>query len=214
MLPTCAGRCRRLGPDHRWYGAELVAVSRLFPGARPGDVVGRFDRLTAADVPATAVAPLLLRRGRIQARAGLSMPAAESFERAFIAADDEGDHATLVDAALGLEGVTWRPGLQGGHALQRLERATDGRSFTTKLGQTPAYRWGRCPSFAERRRVGAATECRRGRARGDAGVSRAPRVRRRPGPVHPLQPTMAGSRTRVVSQLSRMIDDRNAPTTR
>lgn len=81
---------------------------------------GAIDALAGAE---HGVARLWSRRAVVQMEAGLSVPASESWRRAFEVARAENDAEVMTDAAIGFEDATWRPGLHGGEALDLLDRA-------------------------------------------------------------------------------------------
>ena len=145
----------RIDPD-RFVRLATAAADRAVGLLDFDAAVTRLDaaleRIGSGGSTTVPAAPLLLRRGQIQARAGLSVPGAESFERAFLAAESEDDTTTLVEAAIGLEGVSWRPGLHGGHALQRLDRAaTVVRDDESRTRARLAMARGRALMFADDR---------------------------------------------------------------
>ena len=69
-------------------------------------------------------ARLALEQGIAESRGGENMTAAHTFERAILIAGSTADVVLRVEAALRYEDASWRPGLPGSVALDRLREAT------------------------------------------------------------------------------------------
>jgi DNA-binding winged helix-turn-helix (wHTH) protein/tetratricopeptide (TPR) repeat protein len=77
------------------------------------------ERLEAGDD--ARAASIHIAKGDVQARAGRLVPALESFDRAFEHARRADEPALMIDAAVRYEDASWRPGLEGHAALEKLE---------------------------------------------------------------------------------------------
>jgi len=110
-----------------------VAIERLRRAAEESSAQLSFDeaaqlieraRTLADPDDAALTARLALEQGLAESRSGQNMPAAHTFDTAIAIARRTGDIALRVEAAIRYEDASWRPGLPGVVALDRLREAT------------------------------------------------------------------------------------------
>lgn len=95
-------------------------------------------------------------KGDVQARAGRLVPALDSYDQAFEHARRADAPAVMIDAAIRYEDASWRPGLQGDAALEKLqmvEPLVDDDDLDTRVAVLAAI--GRALAFTGRSREAA-----------------------------------------------------------